>query len=85
MLHRSMPTQENHEVRFPAPSMPKRAAPAHTALGTGSLCGTSLQGRLGGSLRIGEVPYRSLIMKWETPAAAEIRFGFEITMYVANR
>ncbi|HEV3018064.1 MAG: pyrroloquinoline quinone precursor peptide PqqA [Burkholderiaceae bacterium] len=24
-------------------------------------------------------------MKWETPAAAEIRFGFEITMYVANR
>jgi pyrroloquinoline quinone biosynthesis protein A len=28
---------------------------------------------------------RSPIMKWETPAAAEIRFGFEITMYVANR
>jgi len=24
-------------------------------------------------------------MKWQTPAAAEIRFGFEITMYVANR
>ncbi|HEY4039018.1 MAG TPA: pyrroloquinoline quinone precursor peptide PqqA [Burkholderiaceae bacterium] len=34
---------------------------------------------------IGEMLYRSLIMKWETPAAAEIRFGFEITMYVANR
>jgi len=28
---------------------------------------------------------RSFTMKWETPAAAEIRFGFEITMYVANR
>jgi len=24
-------------------------------------------------------------MEWQTPAAAEIRFGFEITMYVANR
>jgi len=24
-------------------------------------------------------------MTWQTPAAAEIRFGFEITMYVANR
>jgi len=24
-------------------------------------------------------------MAWQTPAAAEIRFGFEITMYVANR
>ncbi|QID19836.1 pyrroloquinoline quinone precursor peptide PqqA [Nitrogeniibacter mangrovi] len=24
-------------------------------------------------------------MKWETPAAADFRFGFEITMYVAAR
>jgi coenzyme PQQ precursor peptide PqqA len=24
-------------------------------------------------------------MKWETPRATELRFGMEITMYVANR
>ncbi|WBL65483.1 pyrroloquinoline quinone precursor peptide PqqA [Thauera sp. WB-2] len=24
-------------------------------------------------------------MKWETPAASDMRFGFEITMYIANR
>ena len=25
------------------------------------------------------------IMKWTTPAATDMRFGFEITMYIANR
>lgn len=25
------------------------------------------------------------VMKWEKPAACDMRFGFEITMYVANR
>ncbi|MET0291769.1 MAG: pyrroloquinoline quinone precursor peptide PqqA [Steroidobacteraceae bacterium] len=24
-------------------------------------------------------------MKWETPQAVDMRFGFEITMYVSNR
>ena len=24
-------------------------------------------------------------MKWETPAGSDMRFGFEITMYIANR
>ncbi len=24
-------------------------------------------------------------MKWETPAAIDLRFGMEITMYVSNR
>ena len=24
-------------------------------------------------------------MSWETPKATDLRFGFEITMYVANR
>lgn len=24
-------------------------------------------------------------LKWETPAARDLRFGFEITMYIANR
>jgi coenzyme PQQ precursor peptide PqqA len=28
---------------------------------------------------------RSLIMAWQTPAACDLRFGFEITMYIANR
>jgi coenzyme PQQ precursor peptide PqqA len=32
-------------------------------------------------------PYLSwrFVMKWETPQAIELRFGMEITMYVANR
>lgn len=28
---------------------------------------------------------RSTFMQWQTPAATDLRFGFEITMYVANR
>lgn len=24
-------------------------------------------------------------MKWETPTAVDVRFGFEITMYISNR
>ena len=28
---------------------------------------------------------RGLEMKWETPKATDLRFGMEITMYVANR
>jgi coenzyme PQQ precursor peptide PqqA len=55
---------------------------AHTAIRTDTPCGTKLQGQLSGSF---EFTHRSVTMKWETPAAAEIRFGFEITMYVANR
>jgi coenzyme PQQ precursor peptide PqqA len=27
----------------------------------------------------------SIRMKWEKPAATDLRFGFEITMYIANR
>jgi len=26
-----------------------------------------------------------LIMTWQTPTACDFRFGFEITMYIANR
>lgn len=25
------------------------------------------------------------LMNWETPTAIDFRFGFEITMYIANR
>ena len=28
---------------------------------------------------------RRFVMKWETPQAIELRFGMEITMYMANR
>jgi coenzyme PQQ precursor peptide PqqA len=28
---------------------------------------------------------RSMTMTWETPQATTFRFGFEITMYIANR
>lgn len=30
-------------------------------------------------------PSKERTMKWETPTAIEWRFGFEITMYIANR
>jgi len=26
-----------------------------------------------------------MAMNWTTPAATDLRFGFEITMYIANR
>jgi coenzyme PQQ precursor peptide PqqA len=25
------------------------------------------------------------VMSWETPAFADVRFGFEVTMYISNR
>ncbi len=28
---------------------------------------------------------RRFIMKWETPAYSDIRFGFEVTMYINNK
>lgn len=31
------------------------------------------------------IAFRSVLMTWETPAAIDLRFGFEITMYIANR
>jgi coenzyme PQQ precursor peptide PqqA len=30
-------------------------------------------------------PIQEMIMQWETPRAIELRFGMEITMYIANR
>ncbi|MGQ0657713.1 MAG: pyrroloquinoline quinone precursor peptide PqqA [Chromatiales bacterium] len=24
-------------------------------------------------------------MRWETPAYSDVRFGFEVTMYISNR
>ncbi|HEX2245835.1 MAG TPA: pyrroloquinoline quinone precursor peptide PqqA [Gammaproteobacteria bacterium] len=28
---------------------------------------------------------RRHFMKWETPSYSEVRFGFEVTMYINNR
>jgi coenzyme PQQ precursor peptide PqqA len=28
---------------------------------------------------------RRFVMSWQTPSFADIRFGFEVTMYIANR
>jgi len=28
---------------------------------------------------------RRHVMKWETPSASDMRFGFEVTMYIASR
>jgi len=28
---------------------------------------------------------RNNIMKWETPEYSDIRFGFEVTMYINNK
>jgi|KBSSwiStaDraftv2_1062776.scaffolds.fasta_scaffold00087_85 coenzyme PQQ precursor peptide PqqA len=42
-------------------------------------------------VRPGGIPWpagrktKELVMKWETPQAVDQRFGFEITMYIANR
>lgn len=30
-------------------------------------------------------PYEETTMKWETPKACNMRFGFEVTMYIATR
>jgi coenzyme PQQ precursor peptide PqqA len=35
--------------------------------------------------RFAESTLRSYRMKWEKPAATDMRLGFEITMYIANR
>jgi len=33
----------------------------------------------------GPVRNRRTTMKWETPQASDHRYGFEVTMYIANR
>jgi len=82
MLRCSRADQENHEAGFPAVSIPPEAPLGHTSLRTGNL----RYEVSGPAERLAtKTSTRSVTMKWETPAAAEIRFGFEITMYVANR
>ena len=44
-----------------------------------SLCGST------GPLIFTSVHLRRLFMQWTTPTACDLRFGFEITMYVSAR
>ena len=37
------------------------------------------------AVRLGAPLARRLLMVWQTPVATDIRFGFEITLYVAAR
>lgn len=32
-----------------------------------------------------KTPRRTVKMKWDKPAYQEMRFGFEVTMYILNR
>jgi coenzyme PQQ precursor peptide PqqA len=32
-----------------------------------------------------KLPFMETLMTWSTPAYIDLRFGFEITMYIANR
>jgi len=38
-----------------------------------------------GTARCNRNHRQELTMKWETPTAIDMRFGMEITMYIANR
>ena len=44
-----------------------------------------IHARQGSEEHGGRTYFRRCAMKWETPQAVELRFGMEITMYVANR
>ncbi len=36
-------------------------------------------------LLVQKIKPKEMAMTWETPSAIDLRFGFEITMYIANR
>ena len=57
--------------------IPFRAAPARRRI--------DCEPASGGTSILDFDSIRICIMKWETPAAVDFRFGMEITMYIANR
>jgi len=67
---------ENHEVRIMGGML--RRSPLAAMMHHGTECPR----RRRPALRIQQGELR---MQWETPTAVDIRFGFEITMYVAAR
>ena len=70
----TMKTGENHELRLAAPAM-RRTAQA----------GTLEHSNVATSATFRKTTETFNMMIWETPAATDLRFGFEITMYIANR
>jgi pyrroloquinoline quinone biosynthesis protein A len=36
-------------------------------------------------IRFVNFAFEELFMKWETPSYTDLRFGFEVTMYIYNR
>jgi coenzyme PQQ precursor peptide PqqA len=66
---------ENHEVRFMVLATTRRAA--HGKVGPVPPQGGR---RIDVPLSQGDLP-----MTWTTPAATDMRFGFEITMYISAR
>ena len=69
------PTKENREGQIR--NAARREPPVRRTLGS--------EGNVEhASLHVG-FTNRSKPMKWETPQASDMRFGFEITMYIATR
>jgi pyrroloquinoline quinone biosynthesis protein A len=69
------PTKENREGQIR--NAARRKASGRRTLGSeGNVEHASLHVRF---------TNRSKPMKWETPQASDMRFGFEITMYIATR
>jgi coenzyme PQQ precursor peptide PqqA len=66
-------TNENREPQIRNPAMHDGGREADTRLGR----------KATSSLHVRN--HRSQVMKWETPQASDMRYGFEITMYIATR
>jgi coenzyme PQQ precursor peptide PqqA len=75
MLRRRMETNENHEARFRDLSVDR--SPLRVQNGTGSVAVRSA------ALTLSTL-WRKDIM-WTKPEFTEMRFGFEVTMYIYNR
>jgi coenzyme PQQ precursor peptide PqqA len=70
------PPNENREVQIRMLAIGRSAARAETP------------GRKHGIESPASHRHRStgaIVMKWETPQASDMRYGFEITMYIATR
>jgi coenzyme PQQ precursor peptide PqqA len=68
---------ENHEVRFMISWLERSGRTGQDAPGTSS----DPRGRRPALRNVLQETH----MKWETPTATDLRFGFEITMYVSAR
>jgi coenzyme PQQ precursor peptide PqqA len=66
----ALATHENHEARFMMIRYP--APPRFGEDGCAGPSGFTVNDE-------------ELVMKWETPQAIDLRFGMEITMYIAHR